>query len=58
MSAGSSPAGRAFASRQVDCLFMVINDDTKLAAEIAALRSGTPGLGVFGQRPSDVSGGP
>jgi dimethylsulfone monooxygenase len=47
MSAGSSPAGRAFASRQVDCLFMVINDDTKLAAEIAALRSETPGLGVF-----------
>jgi len=47
MSAGSSPAGRAFASRHVDCLFMVINDDAKLAEEIASMRSGRPGLGVF-----------
>jgi dimethylsulfone monooxygenase len=47
MSAGSSPAGRAFASRHVDCLFMVINDDAKLADEIASMRSGRSGLGVF-----------
>ena len=36
MSAGSSPAGRAFAARHVDCLFMVIADEAKLADEIAA----------------------
>ena len=47
MSAGSSPAGRAFASRHVDCLFMVIADETKLADEIAALRAGQKRIGVF-----------
>jgi alkanesulfonate monooxygenase SsuD/methylene tetrahydromethanopterin reductase-like flavin-dependent oxidoreductase (luciferase family) len=47
MSAGSSPAGRAFAARHVDCLFMVIPDEAKLADEIAALRAGQDGLGVF-----------
>jgi len=47
MSAGSSPAGRAFAARHVDCLFMVIADEAKLADEIAALRAGQDGLGVF-----------
>ena len=47
MSAGSSPAGRAFAVRHVDCLFMVISDNADLADEIASLRSGRPGLGVF-----------
>ena len=47
MSAGSSPTGRAFATRHVDCLFMVIPDETKLAAEIAVLKSGREGLGVF-----------
>lgn len=47
MSAGSSPAGRAFASRHADCLFMVIADEDKLADEIAALRAGRAGLGVF-----------
>ena len=47
MSAGSSPEGRAFAARHADCLFMVIGDDSKLAAEIAALRAGTSGIGVF-----------
>jgi alkanesulfonate monooxygenase SsuD/methylene tetrahydromethanopterin reductase-like flavin-dependent oxidoreductase (luciferase family) len=47
MSAGSSPAGRAFASRHVDCLFMVIADEGRLADEIAALRSGNERLGVF-----------
>ena len=47
MSAGSSPAGRAFASRHADCLFMVIADETKLADEIAALRADKDGLGIF-----------
>ena len=47
MSAGSSPAGRAFAVRHADCLFMVIGDEAGLADEIAALRAGTRGIGVF-----------
>ena len=47
MSAGSSPAGRAFASRHVDCLFMVISEEEKLGAEIAELRTGQDKLGVF-----------
>ena len=47
MSAGSSPTGRAFASRHVDCLFMVIPDENKLADEIAVLKSARDGLGVF-----------
>jgi alkanesulfonate monooxygenase SsuD/methylene tetrahydromethanopterin reductase-like flavin-dependent oxidoreductase (luciferase family) len=47
MSAGSSPAGRAFASRHVDCLFMVIGEQANLADEIAAIRAGSDGLGVF-----------
>src|SRR5215467_13375755 len=47
MSAGSSPAGRGFAARHVDCLFMVIPDEAKLADEITALRAGHEGLGVF-----------
>jgi alkanesulfonate monooxygenase SsuD/methylene tetrahydromethanopterin reductase-like flavin-dependent oxidoreductase (luciferase family) len=47
MSAGSSPTGRAFATRHADCLFMVIPDETKLADEIAVLKSGRTGLGVF-----------
>jgi alkanesulfonate monooxygenase SsuD/methylene tetrahydromethanopterin reductase-like flavin-dependent oxidoreductase (luciferase family) len=47
MSAGSSPAGRAFAARQVDCLFMVIADESKVRDEVAALRAVREGLGVF-----------
>jgi alkanesulfonate monooxygenase SsuD/methylene tetrahydromethanopterin reductase-like flavin-dependent oxidoreductase (luciferase family) len=47
MSAGSSPAGRAFACRHADCLFMVIADETRLADEIAVLRSGNERLGIF-----------
>jgi FMNH2-dependent dimethyl sulfone monooxygenase len=47
MSAGSSPAGRAFACRHADCLFMVISDEAKLADEIVALRAGKEKLGVF-----------
>jgi alkanesulfonate monooxygenase SsuD/methylene tetrahydromethanopterin reductase-like flavin-dependent oxidoreductase (luciferase family) len=39
MSAGSSGAGRAFAARHADCLFMVIIDQATLAEEIAALRA-------------------
>ena len=56
MSAGSSPAGRAFASRHVDCLFMVISDEAKLADEVAALRAGQERSRRFRQRPSDVPG--
>ncbi len=41
MSAGSSPAGRDFASRNADCLFMVIVNAQELAAELAALRART-----------------
>lgn len=47
MSAGSSPAGRAFASRHVDCLFMVIADEQAIASEIAALRASNRAMGVF-----------
>jgi dimethylsulfone monooxygenase len=47
MSAGSSPEGRAFASRHADCLFMVIADEAKLADEIVALRVGKRKLGIF-----------
>jgi len=38
MSAGSSPAGRAFAARHADCLFMVIVDEATLAKEVTAMR--------------------
>jgi FMNH2-dependent dimethyl sulfone monooxygenase len=51
MSAGSSPAGRAFAIRHADCLFMLIVDQNKLATEIESLRTETAKLdrdtGVF-----------
>ncbi len=39
MSAGSSPVGRAFAARNVDCLFMNIFDEPKLAADVSELRA-------------------
>jgi alkanesulfonate monooxygenase SsuD/methylene tetrahydromethanopterin reductase-like flavin-dependent oxidoreductase (luciferase family) len=45
MSAGSSPAGRAFAARHVDCLFMHLVDETTLADEISALRAYAASLG-------------
>jgi FMNH2-dependent dimethyl sulfone monooxygenase len=45
LSAGSSTAGRAFAARHADCLFMVIVDDTTLAEEITALRAAANKLG-------------
>jgi alkanesulfonate monooxygenase SsuD/methylene tetrahydromethanopterin reductase-like flavin-dependent oxidoreductase (luciferase family) len=38
MSAGSSPAGRDFAARHADCLFMHLVDEATLADEISALR--------------------
>lgn len=49
MSAGSSPAGRAFAHRHADCLFMVIDDENNLANELARLRAtdSQRRLGVF-----------
>lgn len=48
MSAGSSPVGRAFAARNVDCLFMVIHDPERLARDIKEVRAlaGRP-VGVF-----------
>lgn len=39
MSAGSSGAGRAFATRNADCLFMSIVDIDKLSGEVAKLRA-------------------
>jgi FMNH2-dependent dimethyl sulfone monooxygenase len=48
MSAGSSPAGRAFARKNVDCLFMIINKLDTLPGEIRALREGLDAkVGVF-----------
>ena len=45
LSAGSSQAGRAFAVRHADCLFMLIYDERKLADDISALRAEAAGLG-------------
>jgi alkanesulfonate monooxygenase SsuD/methylene tetrahydromethanopterin reductase-like flavin-dependent oxidoreductase (luciferase family) len=39
MSAGSSPAGRAFAAKHADCLFMHLVDEDTLGNEIAVLRA-------------------
>ena len=47
MSAGSSPTGRAFATRHVDCLFMVIADEAKVADEINGIRAGRKDIGVY-----------
>ncbi len=49
MSAGSSGAGRAFAARHADCLFMVIVDPATLPRDIAGLREAAAGrrVGVF-----------
>ena len=55
MSAGSSPAGRAFASRHADCLFMVIADEAdgrRRDSRAAGHETGTRGLR---ERTSDVS---
>ena len=48
MSAGSSPAGREFARKNVDCLFMIINKLDTLAGEVRALREGVDSrVGVY-----------
>jgi FMNH2-dependent dimethyl sulfone monooxygenase len=49
MSAGSSKAGRAFAARHADCLFMLVLDLDTLADEIRALRAEANGreVGVY-----------
>ena len=47
MSAGSSPAGRAFAAKNVDCLFMVITEEAKIESDVAQARA-TPGADKMG----------
>ena len=49
MSAGSSPAGRAFASAHADCLFMIINKFETLADDARGVRAAAGGrkVGVF-----------
>lgn len=49
LSAGSSPAGRAFAARHADCLFMAFIEIDTLADQLAALRTmaGARRIGVF-----------
>jgi FMNH2-dependent dimethyl sulfone monooxygenase len=47
MSAGSSPAGRSFAVKHTDCLFMVITDDARIASDVAQARA-TPGAEKVG----------
>jgi len=49
MSAGSSEAGRGFAGRHAECLFMNIFDHAVLARDIATLRDGVPDrrVGVY-----------
>jgi len=49
MSAGSSPAGRAFATQHVDCLFLAISELDQLSAEVAELRTmtGPNNIGLY-----------
>jgi len=47
MSAGSSPAGRSFAIKHTDCLFMTITEDAKIASDIAQVRA-LPGADKIG----------
>ena len=47
MSAGSSPAGRSFAVKHTDCLFMTITEDAKIASDIAQVRA-VPGAEKVG----------
>ena len=47
MSAGSSPAGRAFAANYTDCLFMVITEDGNIASDVAQVRA-VPGADKCG----------
>ena len=49
VSAGNSPAGRAFAARHADCSFMTINEIDTLAGEIDGVKksAGAQRVGVF-----------
>jgi dimethylsulfone monooxygenase len=47
MSAGSSLAGRNFAVKHTDCLFMTITEDARIAADIAQVRA-VPGAEKVG----------
>jgi alkanesulfonate monooxygenase SsuD/methylene tetrahydromethanopterin reductase-like flavin-dependent oxidoreductase (luciferase family) len=48
ISAGSSPAGRAFAARNADCLFMIVPALEGLGEQIAAIRASAPRpIGVY-----------
>ena len=47
MSAGSSPAGRRFAVKHTDCLFMVITEEAKIASDVAQARA-VPGADKVG----------
>lgn len=52
MSAGSSPAGRSFAAKHADCLFMHLVDEDTLAQEISVLRDfaaqqGRSSMGIY-----------
>ena len=49
MSAGSSAAGRRFAARHADCLFMNVFDLARLPGDVAALRASAEGrpVGVY-----------
>ena len=49
ISAGNSPAGRAFAARHADCLFMTINEIDTLAGEVDVVRASGGGdhVGIF-----------
>jgi FMNH2-dependent dimethyl sulfone monooxygenase len=49
MSAGSSPAGRNFAVKHTDCLFMVIGEEERLPSDIAQVRAltGAENVGLY-----------
>jgi alkanesulfonate monooxygenase SsuD/methylene tetrahydromethanopterin reductase-like flavin-dependent oxidoreductase (luciferase family) len=47
MSAGSSPAGRSFAVKHTDCLFMTITEEARIGADIAQARA-VPGADKVG----------
>ena len=47
MSAGSSPAGRSFAVKHTDCLFMVITEEAKIASDVSQARA-VPGADKVG----------
>lgn len=49
MSAGSSPAGRNFAVKHTDCLFMVITEEGSIAADVARARAvpGSDKVGLY-----------